>query len=235
VGGSSYWLAKYDVSEGIIAIYTVHQNQLLPAGALKLTHSLQTFFASAKPMSQSQAKTVSRPSPLASSDIISSSPQLGEVVQRSPLILIGTPVATLDDRYDPAMPRRYTVYLIGVETYLKDATGLDLPIVVLNHVNHHGPHDPPPQFGELYLFFLTPPRGDSIVLYSKTEKPQVIKIFEPGEYDHFPEAIIQKGQVIPVSEWDAPNWIPWLKGTEREVIRRVNAEVKRQQKGLNIR
>jgi hypothetical protein len=81
--------------------------------------------------------------------------------------------------------------------------------------------------GQLYLFFLIQPPTDSIVFPQK-----VIKIFEPCEYGHFPEGIVENGKVILVSDphHSIPDWAPWLRGNVRAVINRVRAEIKRQGK-----
>jgi hypothetical protein len=231
VGGNWYRLGRYDANRSVFAIYAVQQNELKLTTVVRLTHPLTDILKGAKLSSQPQEKSYSLRE---SYSLLPTSPSLEKVVQKSPLVLLGTPVATLDNRYDPEVPSRYKVYLIGVEQYLKDETGLDLPIVVLNHPNY--PHDPLPQFGKLYLFFLTPPRGNSITVYGTDGRPKKItKIFEPGEYDHFPEALVEKGRATPVIEMYAPDGIKWLKGSEQEVIAKVKAEIKRQQKGRGIR
>jgi hypothetical protein len=232
VGGGSYWLAKYDAGKRIMAVYnfaSAQQKELKLVAAVKLAHLLQEILAAARPVSQ--PKITSRSSDGGSADI-PVPPPLKTAVQESSLILLGTPVATLDDRYNPEFPNYYKVYLIGVEQYLKDTTGLDLPIVVLNHPNRS--YDPFPQFGKLYLFFLVTPIMDSVIIDGKQRK--VIKVFESGEYDHFPEALIENGRAAPArASYVDEDYAPWMWGTEKEVIGRVKAEMRRQQKGRGIR
>jgi hypothetical protein len=228
VGGRSYWLAKYNIEKGIVAVYAVQQNELKPAAAVKLTRPLQDILASAKRLSQPKEGLN-----LSAGNVppaqLRLPPRLEQVVKQSTLILLGTPVAVLDDRYDSEAPERYKVYLIGVEQYLKNAVMFDLPIVALNHRTQ--PVDPHPQFGKQYLFFLKPPRSDVIVIGSSVRggTRRVIKIYEPGEFSHYPpEALLENGRAIPVCESYAPNWVPWMKGSEQEVLDRIRAEIRRQ-------
>jgi hypothetical protein len=75
---------------------------------------------------------------------------------------------------------------------------------------------------------------DSVIIYSNPKK--VIKVFEPGEYAHFPEALIENGRAAPArASYVNEDYAPWMWGTAQAVIGRVKAEIRRQQRGRGIR
>jgi hypothetical protein len=233
VEGSSYRLAKYDAGKRVMAVYAVQQKELNALTTIKLKAPLRDVLASAKPLSPLPEKP--QPSDAVRGSSIGEAPTVEKAVDDSVLIIVGTPVATLEDRYDREAPGHYTVYLVGVERVLKNTTGRDLPIVPLNHINF--PELLKPQFGKLYLFFLKGGKS-SLVIYGRDGKPsKTVNISEPGEYTHVvgTGSLIENRKALPLMKVLDHKWIEWLNGPEQEVIARVKAEIEWQRKAGSFR
>lgn len=211
LGRGFYQWVKVDSHRGTMVIYTPGKTNKL---VIRLASSINQLLAGAQPMKpckKPKLKVEGRGGLLPP-------PTLEEVVNRASLILIGIPIDIIANEYEiPGRPHQHTVYAILVERYLKDETGLNLPVVLLNHYEgylgggHQWFHHLLPEIDSRYLFFLTIPRSPLVSYWD-----HVTRVFYDGEYNHYLKALLDNGWAEPLCED-----VEWLRGKEQEVLNRV--------------
>lgn len=200
-GRGFYQWAKVDSSKGMMAIST---------SVIRLGSSINQLFADAKP---TKPRKGFKPKVKTRVQLLPP-PTLEEVVTKSSLIIIGIPIDIIANEYErPGGPNQHTVYAIFVERYLKDETGLNMPVVFLSHYGGYlgegdqWPHDPLPTIGSRYLFFLVVPWSPYVSYFAIGVRAR--RYYE-GEWSHYPEALLANGWSEPVRED-----VNWLRGKEQ--------------------
>jgi hypothetical protein len=169
-------VAKYDPTANVVTFYSVGDRELKFERALRVKATLMPLLNTAKPLSKPKEKV--KPKHIVHGLWAVPPHDLVDVVKPDSMgrwnansltydplvIIIGTPIAVLRNEYlvpnDPT--HQYCVYLIGVEQYLKDDTGLYLPVLKYNYDEGYlqgGMElggNPLLEFGERYLLFLKP-------------------------------------------------------------------------------
>jgi hypothetical protein len=172
LGVGFYWLLQYDPDARLLVGQSLTNKRLERQDIVRLTKRLEDILMTAQPPTKPAVRI--KPARTGQAQRMSLPFDLIELVEQSPLIFIGTPVMVHRNDYmvpdgyqgqgDPT--RQVTVYIILVERYLKDDTGLTLPVVLHRHFGGyldggyvlHG--DPLLEIGQRYLLFLRPPRSE---------------------------------------------------------------------------
>jgi len=221
LGRGFYRRARFNSQDSIMAIETLGREGVKLELILRLTNSISPPLAKARPR-----KPPKNFRPRESMAQLPPPPPLERVVRESSIILIGTPIDIIANEYEvPGGPEQHTVYALQVERYLKDETGLNSPIVLLTHYGGYlgdgeqWAHDPLPQIGARYIFFLVKPFHE-FVWYTTRSGKIVVRRYYPGEWSHFPEALLLNGRTEPVRKD-----VDWLKGREDEIITKITAAI----------
>jgi hypothetical protein len=172
LGVGFYWLLQYDPDLRLLVGHSLTNKRLEQRSTVRLTKRLEDILTTAQPPTKPALRL--KPARTGQAQWMSLPFNFIELVEQSPLILIGTPVMV--HRNDYMVPDGYQgpgdpthqviVYIILVERYLKDDTGLTLPVVLHRHFGGyldggyvlHG--DPLLEIGQRYLLFLRPPRSE---------------------------------------------------------------------------
>jgi hypothetical protein len=241
LGDGVLWSVQYDPETQMIVAYCPVNNRLEKWGAFRLSESIESTLLKIAVTSRVPDKF--KPSRTAKVEWSPLPYNLDELIKRSSLVLIGTPVSILRNNYrEPNDPLwQVTVYAVVVERYLKDQTGLFLPVI--KHYQNGGrlgggrarEGDPLLEIGQRYLLFLEPPRceyavletgvfrscyGDEyITVHPLTRTPIVNGGTEPAESDP---------SLIPIY-WFSDNKTRLIFKKEQQVIGEVLTAIKRSQ------
>jgi hypothetical protein len=202
VGEGMYRLARYDTQKDLMTFYHPTKNELERDVTIHLNDSLRRLISRVSFPKKSSKKFV--PKHMGKGMMMVSPPlNLVDLVNSSLIILIGHVVDVDRNFYvtpNDLMNQR-TTYIVAVERYLKDDTGLYLPVV--GYIQQGGflgggfffEGDAPVEVGERYLLSLR--RGGEFAVYNR----QTVRVAYPFEYPPlhpYVQVCLKKGRTHPI-------------------------------------
>ncbi len=251
-------VVKYDPTANVVVLYSIGNRELKFERALEVKKELTPLFKAAEPLSKPKEKVKPKHvirgmvggGPFDLTDLVRPDSMLrwnAQLLSYDPLlIVIGTPIAVLRNEYLSPDGEQYCVYLIGIEHYIKDDTGLYLPIL---KYNHNGGYlnggvelevDPLLQFGERYLLFLKPVIPGFVTYGASDGKQHRTRRYHEGEYVHvhpFLQTQLTNGETFPIDPTAPPKRYEFQDGKttlvfkqEKQVIDEILAAIKQADK-----